>query len=310
MGLMDFIRKQFVDVLEWVEADDKVLIWRFPMAERDIQYGAALTVLEGQLAVLVHEGIVMDVFGPGRHKLSYSTLPVLASAMKWDQQAPISFKSDVYFLSTRLRAGREWKMPLVAAFNNDPGSVQVHAGGRFAWRITDARLFLASLTDKLASVDATEVEHQLCELIVSCLAPEVCKAGDGLIEAGGSQGRLALRAKDLITPCFKCWGLELADFEVTRLSLLDAVSNIKPLEVNPVPACLDGTRSPYPASQAARGHSSGGGAPYALMTEESTAYTAAPQFKLAQLKALLDLGLITAEDYEISKQAVLKQIVG
>ena len=35
-----------------------------------------------------------------------------------------------------------------------------------------------------------------------------------------------------------------------------------------------------------------------------------PQTRLTQLKALLDQGLITAEDYEKAKAEVLKQLIG
>jgi membrane protease subunit (stomatin/prohibitin family) len=63
MALMDFIKKQFIDVIEWVEDGDGTLAWRFPIADREIQYGAALTVRESQMAVFVNEGKVADVFG-------------------------------------------------------------------------------------------------------------------------------------------------------------------------------------------------------------------------------------------------------
>ena len=33
MALMDFIKKQFIDILEWVEDGDGVLAWRYPIAE-------------------------------------------------------------------------------------------------------------------------------------------------------------------------------------------------------------------------------------------------------------------------------------
>ena len=49
MGLMDFIKKQFIDILQWTEQGDGVLAWRFPMAENEIQYGASLTVRESQM---------------------------------------------------------------------------------------------------------------------------------------------------------------------------------------------------------------------------------------------------------------------
>ncbi|HSV79452.1 MAG TPA: SPFH domain-containing protein, partial [Ramlibacter sp.] len=53
MGLMDFIKKQFIDVIQWTETGEGTLAWRFPMAGMEIQYGASLTVRESQMAVFV-----------------------------------------------------------------------------------------------------------------------------------------------------------------------------------------------------------------------------------------------------------------
>ena len=77
MALMDFIKKQFIDIIEWTEAADGTLAWRFPMEDREIQNGGSLTVRESQMAVFVNEGRVADVFGPGRYTLTTATLPIL-----------------------------------------------------------------------------------------------------------------------------------------------------------------------------------------------------------------------------------------
>ena len=37
MALMDFIKKQFIDIIQWTEEDDGTLAWRFPMAGMEIQ---------------------------------------------------------------------------------------------------------------------------------------------------------------------------------------------------------------------------------------------------------------------------------
>ena len=102
MALMDFIKKQFIDILEWTESGDGTLAWRYPMAGNEIQYGGSLTVRESQMAVFVNEGKVADVFGPGMHKLTTQTLPVLTYLKNWDKLFQSPFKSDVYFFSTCL----------------------------------------------------------------------------------------------------------------------------------------------------------------------------------------------------------------
>ena len=34
MALMDFIKKQFIDVIHWTEEGDGTLAWRYPMRDR------------------------------------------------------------------------------------------------------------------------------------------------------------------------------------------------------------------------------------------------------------------------------------
>ena len=77
MALMDFIKKQFIDILQWTETGDGTLAWRYPMQDMEIQNGGQLVVRESQVAMFVNEGQVADVFGPGTHTLTTRTLPVL-----------------------------------------------------------------------------------------------------------------------------------------------------------------------------------------------------------------------------------------
>ena len=44
MSLGSFIKKQFIDILQWTEDTEGVLAWRYPMADNEIQYGGSLTV--------------------------------------------------------------------------------------------------------------------------------------------------------------------------------------------------------------------------------------------------------------------------
>ena len=34
MGIVDFIKKQFIDIVQWTETSDDVLVWRFPTADQ------------------------------------------------------------------------------------------------------------------------------------------------------------------------------------------------------------------------------------------------------------------------------------
>lgn len=83
--MFNFIKKQFIDVIQWPNPDDSLLMWRFPIADEEIQNGASLTVREAQMAMFVDEGVTADVFGPGRYTLNTQTLPVLTNLKNWDK---------------------------------------------------------------------------------------------------------------------------------------------------------------------------------------------------------------------------------
>src|ERR1700712_4842164 len=128
MALMDFIKKQFIDIIEWTEDSDGTLAWRYPMEDREIQNGGSLTVRETQVAMFVNEGKVADVFGPGRYTLTTATLPILTYLQNWDKLFRSPFKSDVYFFSTRQQIDQRWgtSQP-VTIRDKDFGAVRLRA---------------------------------------------------------------------------------------------------------------------------------------------------------------------------------------
>ncbi|MDQ2989870.1 MAG: SPFH domain-containing protein, partial [Pseudomonadota bacterium] len=147
MSLGSFIKKQFIDVLQWNEETEGVLAYRYPMQDFEIQNGAILNVRESQVAVFVNEGTIADVFGPGTHKLTTQTLPVLTNLRNWDKLFDSPFKSDVYFFSTRVQTGRKWGTPQpITIRDKDFDMIRVRAFGMFSYRVADARKFFTEIS--------------------------------------------------------------------------------------------------------------------------------------------------------------------
>ena len=166
MALMDFIKKQFIDIIQWTEEGDGTLAWRFPMQDMEIQNGASLTVRESQLAVFVNEGQVADVFGPGMHKLSTQTLPVLTYLKNWDKLFESPFKSDVYFFSTRQQVDQKWGTPQpITVRDPDFGAVRLRAFGNYAFRVTDPKRFHTEISGTRERYTVADIDGQLRGLI-------------------------------------------------------------------------------------------------------------------------------------------------
>src|SRR5262244_2333996 len=93
MGVLNFAKKQLIDIIQWTESGDDVLAWRFPTADFEIQQGGRLIVRETQTALFVDRGHVADLFGPGIYTVHTGNLPVLTDLRHWDKGFESPFKS-------------------------------------------------------------------------------------------------------------------------------------------------------------------------------------------------------------------------
>ena len=220
MALMDFIKKQFIDIIQWTEQDDDTMSWRFPMAEFEIQNGAALTVRESQMAVFVNEGKVADVFGPGQYKLTTQTLPVLTYLKNWDKLFESPFKSDVYFFSTRQKIDRKWGTPNpVTIRDKDFGMVRLRAFGIYAFHLSDPKAFHTTISGTLESFSAEQLEGQLRNSIVGHISDIFGESGVPFIDMASNQVEFGNALKAKMDPLFQSYGLTLDSLNVQNISL-------------------------------------------------------------------------------------------
>ena len=227
MALMDFIKKQFIDILEWTESGDGTLAWRFPMADREIQNGASLTVRESQMAVFVNEGKVADAFGPGMYKLNTQTLPVLTYLQNWDKLFQSPFKSDLYFLSTRQQLDRRWGTAQpVTIRDKDFGAVRLRAFGNYAFRIADPKVFHTNVSGTRDRYTVDELDGQLRGLMLQHISDAVAGSGIPFLDLAANQVEFANRLKDVTAPAFATLGLALESVTLQNVSLPDELQKI------------------------------------------------------------------------------------
>lgn len=227
MGLMDFIKKQFIDVLEWTETGDGTLAWRFPMAGNEIQYGGSLTVRESQVAVFVNEGKIADVFGPGRYTLTTATLPVLTYLQNWDKLFQSPFKSDVYFFSTRQQVDQRWGTTQpVTIRDKDFGAVRLRAFGNYSYRIADARLFHTEISGTRDSYTVADLDGQLRAVMLQHISDAVASSGVPFLDLAANQIEFAKALREATEPAFGAIGLKLEGVTVQNISLPEELQKI------------------------------------------------------------------------------------
>ena len=104
MGLFSFLKDEFIEVIDWVEQANDIVLWKFPDRDANIKYGANLTVRESQQALFLDEGEMADTFGPGRYELLTQNMPLMTSLRNWRAGFNSPFKCDVYFLSIAIES--------------------------------------------------------------------------------------------------------------------------------------------------------------------------------------------------------------
>lgn len=227
MALMDFIKKQFIDILQWTESGDGTLAWRFPMQEMEIQNGASLTVRESQVALFVNEGTVADVFAPGMYKLTTQTLPVLTYLKNWDKLFESPFKSDVYFFSTRTQLDQKWGTPNpITIRDKEFGIVRMRAFGIYSYHLSDAKTFYQKISGTRDTYTREDLEGQLRNSLVAGMTDLFGESGVSFVDMAGNQDEFGQAMMFKMKPMFAEFGLTLDSLVVQNVSLPEELQKI------------------------------------------------------------------------------------
>lgn len=330
MALMDFIKKQFIDVLQWTEDSDGTLAWRFPMAEMEIQNGASLTVRDSQLALFVNEGTVADVFKPGMYKLTTQTLPVLTYLKNWDKLFESPFKSDVYFFSTRQQLDQKWGTPNpITIRDKEFGVVRLRAFGIYSYHLTDPKAFYQKVSGTRDIYYRDELEGQLRNTLVAGLTDLFGESGVAFIDMAANQDEFGKAMFAKASPMFAEYGLTLDSLVVQNVSLPEELQKVLDQRIG---MNIVGDMQRYTQYQiansipdaaknegglAAMGVGLGAGVGFGQVVGQAMAGATQPVAPvsadevvatLEKLHALVEKGIVTQAEFDAKKAELLKKL--
>ena len=220
MGLIDKIKGELIDIIEWLDDSRDTMVWRFPRYENEIKMGAKLIVRESQTAVFVNEGTVADVYLPGTYTLETQNMPILSTLKGWKYGFHSPFKAEVYFVTTRLFAGLKWgtQNPIIL---RDPefGMVRIRAFGGYAVRVADAGLFLKDLVGTDQQFRTEEVQDFLRQMIVGRFSTALASANIPMLDLASNQDSIGTKLASIMSVEFRPMGLEFPQFVIENLSL-------------------------------------------------------------------------------------------
>jgi membrane protease subunit (stomatin/prohibitin family) len=220
MGILDAIRSQFIEVIEWLDDSGNTLLYRFPVHGQEIKNGARLTVRESQAAVFVFQGQIADVFGPGLYTIDGGNTPILSKLGAWKHGFNSPFKSEVYFVNTKQFTDLKWgtSNPVMMR-DTDFGMVRLRAFGIYSIRVADPAAFIKEIAGTNAHFVTEDIEGQLKRTLVSGFSDALAESKIAALDLASNYDELGKFSRVKMAEDFKGLGLELTKFVIENISL-------------------------------------------------------------------------------------------
>jgi excisionase family DNA binding protein len=221
MGLMDYLKGQFLEIIEWTDDSRDTLSFRYPDQDKEIKNGAQLIVRESQVAQFVYLGQFGDTFGPGKHTLTTDNIPILSTLKGWKYGFESPFKADLYYVTTRLFTGNKWgtSNPIMMR-DADFGIVRVRAFGTFDFRIVEPKLFLKEVAGSDNHFRLDEFADTMRSRIVSIFSDALASAKIPVLDLATRYSDLGDALLPLINPIVTSkYGIEFPSFILENASV-------------------------------------------------------------------------------------------
>ncbi len=221
MGLMDYLKTQFLEIIQWEDDSRDTLSWRFPDEDKEVKRGAQLIVRESQTCQFIYLGQFGDTFGPGKHALQTDNIPILSTLKGWKYGFESPFKADIYFVNTRTFTGNKWGTSNPVMLRDpDFGIVRVRAFGTYDFKIVDVKTFLKEVAGTDHQFRLDEFADTMRSRMVSVFTDALASAKVPVLDVASRYSELGDALLPIINPALTSkYGLEMSSFIVENVSV-------------------------------------------------------------------------------------------
>jgi len=225
MGFRDIFRGQFIDIVEWPEEKEGVLVHRFDRHNNEIKNHAKLVVRPGQMAIFVNEGQIADHFGPGTYELTTANVPILTSLMSLPTNFVSWHKAEVYFVKTTEQLDRKWGTPQPVMMR-DPEfkMIRIRAFGNYSYHVGTTDNLLQRFIGARSEFTANAIESQFGLKIVSEFSDALGELKIPALDLAAQYNEIGQFMMQKLQTVMQDNGFELTTFTVGNINLPEDVS--------------------------------------------------------------------------------------
>ncbi|MBR1984119.1 MAG: SPFH domain-containing protein [Clostridia bacterium] len=223
MGLFKFLKSQLLKSIDWTDASPNTMVYKYPMDGREIMIGSKLTVRESQVAVFMVKGKIADVFQPGIHTLLVNNIPLLSSILSLGRDKK-AFTADVFFVNTKQFTNQKWGTTNpITMRDKDFGSIRIRGYGSFAFKVSDAAVFLKEVFGTNSTYTSESVANYLKSILVSGISDTIAESKISALDLASNLLEFSKVVKEQVKEQFTNMGLDLANLVIENISFPEQV---------------------------------------------------------------------------------------
>ncbi len=221
---MGLFSNMTLKIVEWQDNTKNTMVYKFPMDGRKIFFGSKLTVRESQTAVFLNKGEIADVFGPGMYTLKSSNLPILSSLLGLPYGFKSPFFADVFFVNTKQFTNQKWGTTNpITMRDKDFGTIRIRAYGSYAFKVTDAGLFLKELFGTNSSFTTEDITNYLRSMLVSAISDTIAESKISALDLASNLMEFNKTVKSAVKEHLSSLGLTVTNCIIENISFPESV---------------------------------------------------------------------------------------
>ena len=226
MGLWDIVKDQFLDVIEFEDKSNKLIVAKYERESEnnELKQGSEVIVRESQCAVFLKGGQLADILPPGTYSLDTKNFPVLTKLRAFPYLFTSPVIADLYFVSTRQFIDNKWatKNPIMKR-DKDFSLVRIRAFGKFAFRISDVALFMREIFGTKGIVMTYDIVTYLSSMVTEIFSAVAGESSLSALDLAAGCRTLAAAMQLKLNEQTKRIGITFSDILIENISLPDPV---------------------------------------------------------------------------------------
>lgn len=163
----------------------------------------------------------------GTYTLNTENLPILSSIEALPYLFKLPIRSDFYFISTKQSIDNKWATKnAVIMRDKDFGILRLRAFGTFAFKITDAKIFMEEIFGARNKVMTWDIVEYLSSFVQTKFIEVISELNVPVLDLTFKYKEIGERLREKITEETKKLGITFTNINVENISLPDEVEKL------------------------------------------------------------------------------------